>query len=492
MVKQALKLLGACALAAVLVGLAWIAAEKALWGPRPVGGVTVERLTQHGEARLQLGSGCAPTERRIAYYREALPTGHTPPKTRELWVFDLDSRLDTKVWGVGRAYDATWSPDSARLAFTYAEEGKDEVALRAWEARSGKTTDIPFRARGGEFGFCQGRPVWSPDGLRFAFQLLRPDESWGVFICPADGSPVIEVAPHHSRNTIAEGQVAPNVWSADGSRLAFIGHGAAGRVHICTVDASGGDLQVVAGPMAEITALAWSGDGARLVFATSEGRPRSEQQDGWTDLWIMNADGSGARALTHGTHPNPDGRLAWRPLGWTNDDRYVIARWTKGEVSEEKTWERGLALVDADTGQAISVFEERRGPEGGARRLLDRCSSTADFHGVFNAWAASPAAPQIAMVGRSQAARLPWELGSAGKERGALRLYSIAERSTVELFASVRRNDGYWFPFGQSGPSWTPDGEQIVVAMRRDASRTGTCDADLYLLTLPPDLVPDP
>jgi Tol biopolymer transport system component len=473
-----------------LVALAWWVVDAVLSGPPRAKGVTVDRLTRHGEAcLLPFADGCAPTERKIAYYRQVLSTRNTWPG-RELWVLDLDSRLDTKVCDVGRCYHATWSPDGKRLAFACREGEEKESTLRVWQADTGRTTDIPLGARR-LLGSARGRPVWSPDGSRFALQMERPDRSRGLFICAADGSRVVEVAPHHFGNTITEHLVSPTVWSSDGSRVAFIGYDAAGQDRICTVDAAGGDLRVVTGPMAGVTALVPSGDGARVAFATGEGRPSAEQQDGWTDLWTMKADGGGARGLTHGTHQDPGRRLAWLPLGWANDDRHIIACWTRGERAEEN----GLALVDPDTGEAISVCQGRRGRNSSAYRLLESWPGETYFNaGIYRSWAASPDSARIATVGSNRAARLPWGLGSAGRETDTLYVHSLPDRGTVEVFASVHTEDGYYLAFGESPPSWTPDGEQIVMVMRRDSRTfaTGPCESDPYLITLPESLIHEP
>jgi len=51
--------------------------------------------------------------------------------------------------------------------------------------------------------------------------------------------------------------------------------------------------------------MRWSPDGSQLLFTS--------QQAGSYDIWIMDADGSGQRALT--THPADDENPDWSPDG---------------------------------------------------------------------------------------------------------------------------------------------------------------------------------
>ena len=59
---------------------------------------------------------------------------------------------------------------------------------------------------------------------------------------------------------------------------------------------------------------AWSPDGSRIIFMRFTGRADVPEVRHW-DIWVMNADGSGQRALTGTTDWDHD--PAWSPDGRT-------------------------------------------------------------------------------------------------------------------------------------------------------------------------------
>ena len=89
-------------------------------------------------------------------------------------------------------------------------------------------------------------------------------------------------------------------WSPDGRTLAFTGLGA----EIYTVHADGTRLRKLTRSPGWNFFPDWSPDGRRILFASG--------RDGGTDLFVMNADGSGQRNLTH--TPNVSESIAsWAP-----------------------------------------------------------------------------------------------------------------------------------------------------------------------------------
>ena len=75
------------------------------------------------------------------------------------------------------------------------------------------------------------------------------------------------------------------------------------------MNASGGGIKRLTDPNLEAGNADWSPDGTHILFGTNCDRPRSQ-------IWVMNADGSGPHPLTHmpprGDAPmasySPDGR----------------------------------------------------------------------------------------------------------------------------------------------------------------------------------------
>jgi TolB protein len=94
------------------------------------------------------------------------------------------------------------------------------------------------------------------------------------------------------------------VWSPDGSRLAFVGRNS--ELFVMNADGTGRRLVTRgAGPIQSADRATWSPDGRRLVFTVDLGHEHV--------LYAVDADGTGLRRLPHarGTDPawSPDGKV---------------------------------------------------------------------------------------------------------------------------------------------------------------------------------------
>jgi dipeptidyl aminopeptidase/acylaminoacyl peptidase len=108
-------------------------------------------------------------------------------------------------------------------------------------------------------------------------------------------------------------------WSPDGSLLAFASD-RSGDYEIYTIRADGTHLRRLTHDPSDDRQPSWSPDGSQIVF--SNGRPvgareRKEKREGYVirHLYLMWADGSHLRRLTHGT--TVDQTPAWSPDGRT-------------------------------------------------------------------------------------------------------------------------------------------------------------------------------
>lgn len=129
---------------------------------------------------------------------------------------------------------------------------------------------------------------WSPDGQRIAFADRDAQGVLHVFVMKADGSDRRQL----THFPVSDGQAQMPAWSPDGSKLAVQAGTKDRPAHIWIVDVATGAARKLATHdepyLDEVPA--WSPDGRRIAFQSN--------RTGWMEIWVMNADGSGARQLT--------------------------------------------------------------------------------------------------------------------------------------------------------------------------------------------------
>jgi WD40 repeat protein len=228
-----------------------------------------------------------------------------------------------------------WSPDGTRFAFVSSQDKK--LALVVMDADSGQRITLAdglgavIGARGMTHFGSQIPMSWSPDSQRIVF-AASVDEAPHLYVTSTD-------RPGASRiGGVDMYGVSPS-WSPDGTLIAFK------RVHACcggepdalwVIRPDGGDARKLSDAPAVrdvLTDAAWAPDGKRLAYL-AEGTNASN------DVYVINADGTGQRALTD--TPQDEEWASWSPDG----TRLVIS-WA--------TDPNGTFIIEADGSDRVNV-----------------------------------------------------------------------------------------------------------------------------------------
>ena len=180
------------------------------------------------------------------------------------------------------------SPTEGMVAFV---RGKDEKYSDVYVADV-DGSNVRRLTRGPGFKYD---PDWSPDGNRLLYRYEPPlgtfESSGGLVVMRADGRSAVDIAKR--LNMIA----GPASWAPSGNWITFSGARKGERnVGIYVVRANSTGLKRLTPRKWEAQYPAWSPDGEKIAF--------TYVKNGAFNVYVMNADGSGAKQLTRGGFDN--------------------------------------------------------------------------------------------------------------------------------------------------------------------------------------------
>jgi len=254
-----------------------------------------------------------------------------------IWLSNADgSRARHLVDGSG----VKWSPDGTRIAYVAKGEPSGQQIFVRWMDAEGATTQISHLTE------SPSNLEWAPDGKSIAFNANVPsNETWRiamptppkgakwtegpkivsrlnyrsdrigftddgyrhVFVIPADGGTPRQI-------TNGDWNYSAPAFSGDGKWILFSalrepdGENAFRRSHIYAANVDGGEIRQLTRGNGSNNGPQVSPDGRFIAYLHSD----SVDHSAWapSDLWIMNADGSNARAVS-GTLDRPISGLVW-------------------------------------------------------------------------------------------------------------------------------------------------------------------------------------
>jgi TolB protein len=256
--------------------------------------------------------------------------------TKELWVMDYDGSNQHPITSLKTiSLTPRWSPDASRIAFTCFEPagGVTSAQICMYSFDANKIVSFA-RYRG-----TNTAPTWSPDGSQVMFSSSmqgnpelyvtdaggnRPKRitfssgsaantspAWNpktgqsvAYVSDRGGVPQLYLMNADGTNSRKfdlpdMGYVIDPAWSPNGQLLAFSWRRPSGNYDIYVMDVSSQQIIEITRDSARNERPSWAPDGRHLVFESTRGGSRQ--------IWIMLADGTGARQLTttgHNESPN--------------------------------------------------------------------------------------------------------------------------------------------------------------------------------------------
>ncbi len=287
------------------------------------------------------------------------------------------------------------------------------------------------------FSGVEAQPSFSPDGRSIAYISNRGGR-WDVYVGLITGGTPVRITDDPSFELFPR-------WSPDGSRLLFQRLNEKGLFDVWVVPALGGDARRI---ISSAVQPAWSPDGKEIAYSSGGA------------LWICDANGARARALTRSDPPLAHYRPAFSRGGrWL---AFVQRR--DGPYSE-------LGVVDRASGAVRSLTSDRALALSPVWSPDDRfIYFTSSRGGMLNVWKVAVASGELQQitVGRgddmeidlsADGSRLVFSSYRANPNLAELSLEAAGTSPLKWLTADAAR--------GESGPRYSPDGRFIAYFSNR-------------------------
>ena len=406
-------------------------------------------LTTDGKSSLN-GAGMVARTGKIACYRA------TADGVRQLVVLNPDGSGTTLVEVRGWPDNAAWSPDGSRLAYTWKATPNNAATVKVWQVGQDRATTL-----------FAGTPafrllIWSPNGRYLAAEKHRP-ESKQVTLSVFDTTTgqETELCPSHFN---AGGAHETFAWAPDSKQLCFPSQATPEEpmaLWLCNVDGAG--LKRLTPPDCKVKPhSSWSPDGKWLLFQA--GYLRSDDNDKFTDAWLIRPDGSELKPLTQGSAVDWSKRYSYIALRWTANGKYALVR----EFIPDPARKAGApvwSFVDVSTKEVIRAMgpdlSSNRRTEGGAH------------------WAFSPNGNRFFCQWiENEYTGLGTDQETKGKAFSVGGIFDLPSRTYIELF----RSDADQAKIVGS-PAFSPDGNRVYLTVQHPLlNQPGQFQSDIYYI----------
>ena len=194
-----------------------------------------------------------------------------------------------------------WSPDGQRIAFAKSSGRWYDIYVMDADG-SNVVRRTFYNGEAWSPGFQA--PAWSPDGRKLVVTTSGEYDS-DIY---TGGIYIVSAADDGKEPVLIRNRAAAPAWSPDGSKIAFVGLGSDGFSELDVMNADGSDARLVV-PVEGATAIhhpTWSPDSRRIAFA------KRDLFKGTSNLYSVSLDGSALTRLTGGSFTRDP---AWSPDG---------------------------------------------------------------------------------------------------------------------------------------------------------------------------------
>ncbi len=199
---------------------------------------------------------------------------------------------------------ASWSPDGKSVAFfsTVIESGAME--MRITEIASGKSVSVV--GNGKDKGTQP--PAWSADGSRLAFMGRDDKDKAQVWVVNRDGSALHDISGKFAARDKAWASISP-----DGKRVAYVADLRVTKPVVLANVETGESQILTLDEAASYESPRWSPDGKQIVAASNRDDPLRSRND----IFLIAVDGSNIRNLTRTPYEEFDPQ-------WSADGKSIV------------------------------------------------------------------------------------------------------------------------------------------------------------------------